>query len=162
MADFPATQAVNGVMSGADKAKLDGFFNQPAVVQNMVWFHLLPQPASSGTPANATESGASFAAKARFLFNFGRLNIPNTVLSGKLYARGLVSATNGDIRIYNVTDAVEMGLINFTELVMTTKEVALTPIPTSGTKVIEFQMRKSGAGSITIESGSCDFVLASP
>ena len=33
------------------------------------------------------------------------LNIPDTVLSGKMYARGMVSAGNGDIRLYNVTDA---------------------------------------------------------
>jgi hypothetical protein len=162
MATFPATQTVDGILVAADKVKIDGFFNQPAVIQNLVWFHLLPQPASSGGPASASETGGTYAAKARFLFNFSRLNIPNTVLSGKLYVRGMVSAGNGDIRLFNVTDAVELGVINYTEVSMTTKEVNLASLPVTGTKVVEVQMRKPAAGTITVESASCDFVLSNP
>lgn len=161
--DFPATPAVAGTLSAADKQKINDLETAGAVLA-MVWFHLLPQPASSGTPANAVETGAPYAVKARFLFDFTRLNIPNTVLSGKLYARGFVTFGNGDIQLFNVTDGVEMGVINYSELEATNKTSApLTPIPTSGLKMIEVRLRKvAGAGPLTIETASADFVLSSP
>lgn len=161
MAEFPATTAVSGKLSAADKQKLVDLAASGAVL-SIVWFHLLPQPASNGTPANTTESGVSYVTKARFIFNFDRLNISNTTLSGKMYARGLVGSGNGDIRLFNVTDSVELGVINFTETIATTKSIDLTGLPTTGTKVLECQLRKpAGSGAVTIESASCDFLLSS-
>jgi len=134
--------------------------SQSGGVQSIVWFHLLPQPASSGSPSNATEGGTSYAAKARFLFNFARLNLSGTTLSGKLYANGRTPSTSSDIRLYNVTDGVELGVINYTETVDTTKEVVLASLPTSGTKIVEVQMRRpTGPGNFVIVSASCDFIL---
>jgi hypothetical protein len=153
---------VPGFLTAADKKKIDDL-NVPGQVQLLQWFHLLPQPASSSTPASATESSPNYAAKARFLFNFARLDLSGTTRSGQLYVRGMVASQNGDVRVFNVTDNVEMAVINFTELVMTTKSVVILSgdIPTSGIKVCEIQMRKVGAGVITVESSSCDFLLTS-
>jgi hypothetical protein len=135
---------------------------QSGGVQTVVWFHLLPQPASSGSPSDASEGGASFASKARFLFNFDRLNLSGTTLSGKLYARGRTPSGNSDIRLYNVTDAVELGIINYTETVDTSKSTNLSSLPTSGLKLVEVQMRRtSGASNFIIVSSSCDFILTS-
>lgn len=161
MAVFPGTDTVPGTLSPADKQKLDDL-SQGGSVLSLVWFHLIPQPGSSGTPNDATSTGASYEVRARFIFNFDRLNIPNTTLAGKMYARGMVNANEGDVRIFNVTDGQEMGVINFTETVLTTKEVALSNIPTSGTKVLEFQMRRNAGGTtVTVQTSSCDFILSS-
>ena len=162
MAHFEATTSTAGVLSAADKQIIDDLSGAGTVL-SIVWFHLLPQPASSGTPANAQEGSPSYAAKARFIFNFDRLNIPNTTLSGKIYARAyLGSAGSGDVRLYNVTDATELGVINYTETSATTKEATLSSIPTSGTKIIEVQVRKaSGPGNTIVETASCDFLLSS-
>jgi hypothetical protein len=136
--------------------------SQSGGVQTVVWFHLLPQPASSGSPSDASEGGVSFASKARFLFNFDRLNLSGTTLSGKIYARGRTPSGNSDIRLFNVTDAVQLGIINFTETVDTTKSADLASLPASGTKLVEVQMRRtSGAGNFIIVSSSCDFILTS-
>lgn len=160
MAHFVATTATAGVLSPTDKQIIDDL-SGPGTVLSIVWFHLLPQPASSGTPAVADTSSASYISKARFIFNFDRLNIPNTTLSGKLYVRGMVSANNGDVRLYNVTDAVELAAINFTELTFTTKTVNLSGLPASGVKVVEVQMRRNVVGTtVTVETASCDFLLS--
>lgn len=161
MGEFPATTTVAGILSATDKTKLDNLTGA-GVVNSIVWFHLLPQPASSGTPSTASESGVSYVTKARFVFNFDRLNIADTILGGKLYARGMVPAGNGDIRLFNVTDSVEFAVINFTESSFTTKSADLSSLPASGIKVCEVQMRKvAGAGTLSIETASCDFVLTS-
>lgn len=158
----PDPGGVPGFLTAADKKKLNDL-QVPGQVQLLQWFHLLPQPASSSTPASATESSPAYAAKARFLFNFDRLNLSGTTRSGQLYVRGMVASNNGDVRIFNVTDGVEMAVISFTELVMTTKSVVILSgvIPISGIKVCEIQLRKAGAGVITVESSSCDFLLTS-
>ncbi len=161
MAVFPGTENVPGTLSPADKQKIDDL-SQGGSVLSIVWFPLIPQPGSSGTPNDATSTGAAYEVRARFIFNFDRLNIPNTTLSGKMYCRGMVNANDGDVRLYNATDGQEMGMINFTELALTNKEVTLSNVPTSGTKLIEFQMRRNAGGTtITAEASSCDFVLAS-
>lgn len=161
MAHFPATVSEAGVLSASDKAKLDNL-NISSQVQIFQWFHLLPQPASSGTPSNATSTSSSYSSKARFLFDFGRLNLSGTSLSGKMYVNGYVSGAglSGNIRLYNVTDGIEMGLITYTETAATIKTVALTSIPTSGIKIVEIQMRRITPGTtITVVSASADFVL---
>lgn len=161
MATFPGTTAVPGTLSPADKQKIDDI-SQGGSVLSIVWFPLIPQPGSSGTPSDASSTGAAYEVRAKFLFNFDRLNIPNTTLAGKMYARGMVNANDGDVRLFNATDGQELGVINFTELVLTNKEVVLTNIPASGTKLVEYQMRRNAGGTtITAEAASCDFILSS-
>ena len=132
------------------------------VTQSIVWFHLLPQPASSGTPSDASSTASAYESKARFLFNFDRLNVPGTTLSGKFYVRGRVNSGNGDVRLLNVTNGVELAVVNFTETSETTKEASLSGVPTSGIKLVEIQMRRNTLGTtITVVSASTDFVLNS-
>jgi len=155
----PGPTGVAGFLSGTDKKKIDDIA-VPNQVQVLQWFHLLPQPGASGTPNNATQNGTTYEARARFLFNFDRLNRQGTTLSGNMYARAMVSANNGDIRLYNVTDGVQLAVINFTELTMTSKLQALASIPTTGLKVVEVQFRRNGVGgTLTCEAASADFVL---
>jgi hypothetical protein len=157
---------VPGFLSGADKKKLNDLAaSVGASGSNVIvmWFPLLPQPSSAGTPASASTASASYEVKARFLFNFDRLNIPGMTKSGKLYVRGMVNAGNGNVKLVNVTDAADLGIINFTETVFTTKEVLLGAIPASGTKIIEIQMQRvTGGTTITVEASSADLVLTVP
>lgn len=160
----PDPGGVAGFVDPADKKKLNDL-NVTNQVQILQWFQLLPQPASSGTPVNADSTSAAYEAKARFLFNFARLNIQGTTLSGNMYVRARITgggSPNGDIRVYNVTDGQQLGVINFTEGAFTTKTQALANIPTTGVKVVEIQMRRNVVGStLACEAASCDFVLTS-
>lgn len=113
--------------------------------QFVVHINLIPASATGAGPSAASETGAAYVVKQRTYVDFDLFDLSDTTIKGKLDCRGFVPnlSSNGDIRVFNATDGVELGAINFTETTPTQKSVALSSIPTSGLKLIELQMRKN-------------------
>lgn len=150
MAHFPADPAVAGILSAADKTKLDtlsSLASGDAILYET--YQIFPIPKESGAVTEASSSSSSYETKARFLLVRDKFTRTGCTFVGKLYVRGMVSAAgkNGDVRIFNVTDATELGVINFTELTFTLKTVDMSSLPASGNKEIEIQFRKNTTGT---------------
>ena len=123
-------------------------------------YAIFPLPKESGTVANATTSSDDYETKARFLLIRDKFTRTGCVFVGKLYVRGMVSAAgkNGDVRVHNVTNDVQLGVINFTETAFTLKSVDLSGLPASGNKEIEVQFRKNTTGTtLTVDLLTVEF-----
>jgi len=130
----------------------------PTEVQTINTINVLPQPATNGTVGNATTTSTAYEVKARFVLDFATLAQQGTTATGRMHCRAYINANNGDVRFYNVTDDVEMVVINFTETSATTKSGNMSTLPTTGVKIVECQARRNGVtGTLNIEAASADF-----
>ena len=96
--------------------------------------------------------------------NFDLFNKSGTILKGKLYVSGYVdSGVTGEVRLYNVTDGQTLGTISFSEVYPPTlKSVALSNLPSSGTKQISFEMKRTagtGQSEQWVDVAAVDFYL---
>lgn len=120
--------------------------------------NVLPQPATNGTVLNATTTSTSYDVKARFLLDFSTLVKTGATVVGTMHVRAFINTNNGDARIYNATDSQEMAALNFTETSATTKSATMSNVPTSGVKLIEFQMKRNGVtGTLEAVGAAMDF-----
>lgn len=117
-----------------------------------------PTPKESGTVAAATTSSGTYEVKDRYLLRRDKFIRVDCTFAGILFVRGKVPATrNGDVRLFNETDSVELGTIHFTETTYTLKSVVLTSLPSSGDKIITFDMRMNTAGSLDVDLAVAEF-----
>lgn len=124
-----------------------------------IW-DVIPAPAQgTATPNDATSQSTTFAAKGRQLVNFDRFNIPSMVLKGRLYVQAYLSnpGAHGEARLRNVDDNVILGTLAWTETTPTRKTIDLTGLSTTGTKEIDFEIRRdSGSGQFVVEIAMWD------
>lgn len=155
-----ATPSAAGFMSAADKSKIDNV-NLSGEVQVFDSQHLLPAAGTSAAPVAASTASSTYEVRARTIVSFDRLNQSGTTSAGKLYVYGRVDTANGDVQLWNATDATELGAVNFTETVNTLKPVTLSNLPATGDKVIELRIRGNTGATITVEAASFDLVRVS-
>ena len=129
--------------------------------QFFVHLNLIPTSATGSGPSSAVESGAAYVVKARSLLNFSNFNLTGIAIKGQSNIIGYMPAGNGDgdVRIFNATDGVSLGSVNYTEVSPTLKTLTLSSIPTSGIKQLELQMRRNtGTGTgFTVDTASLVF-----
>jgi len=120
-------------------------------------FTFLPQPGANGSVTAASTTSATPQVKARTILDFSRWQGSGLTVVGKFYVFGYVaSGVTGTATFKNITDNTTLATLTFTETVPTLKTADLANIPTSGVKVVEVQMYRSGAGAFTVDSAAVD------
>jgi hypothetical protein len=154
---------VNGgtyiVVNEADVMYLNAFLaSGSAVTWGIITMLTAPQTTTSST----------FVLLATQYVDAARLNVTGLIAEFIQRTVGLVSAAGveGEIRIYDVTNAVQLALATYVETVPTLKSVnGAVNLPTSGIIQIELQYRRSvgaGANSFTVNFANVDHALKLP
>ena len=158
--DATATASVAGVMSADDKNRVDTYIGSGASGR-MIDVHFIPNAGTTNAPEETYTNNANYEIRQKILVDFSHLGAGSR--AGDLHARAYVtgSSPNGDVRLYNATDNVELGAVNFTEGSATTKSATLSSIPASGVKLIECQIRRNSGQRLYVVCVDADFYATS-
>lgn len=155
-----ATTSVAGILSASDKTRIDTYIGSGAIRGSM-HVHFVPYSGTTNAPAEAYTNSSNYEVRQRLLVDFDDLGAGTR--SGHILARAYVtgSTPSADVRIYNATDYVELGVVNFTEGSATTKSAALSSVPASGVKLLELQIRRTNGTWLYVVCADADFSVSS-
>lgn len=125
------------------------------------FFPIIPEVDPYNPPNDSQETSGTWVVKARRLLDFTAMKRDGTTFTGTMITHGKCdSGVTGEVRLYNETDAQQLGLISYTETSYTNKSAALSNVPTSGVKLITIEMRRtvgSGASKVYVRAATVNF-----